>query len=92
VQARFRVQATPMALITTSGAKEYRMAVQAQGWERRLIDLAQEALETQIAAAWHGIFDDDDLSAAYRVCEQVTKSHSRTFMMASSLYKVSLIL
>jgi phytoene synthase len=61
------------------------MAVQAQGWERRLIDLAQESLETQIAAALHGIFDDDDLSAAYRVCEQVTKSHSRTFMMASSL-------
>lgn len=61
------------------------MAVQAQGWERRLIDLAQEALETQIAAALHGIFDDDDLSAAYRACEQITKSHSRTFMMASSL-------
>ena len=61
------------------------MAVQAQGWERRLIDLAQEALETQIAAALHGILDDDDLSAAYRVCEQVTKAHSRTFMMASSL-------
>ncbi len=61
------------------------MAVQAQGWERRLIDLAQETFETQIAAALHGIFDDDDLSSAYRVCEQVTKSHSRTFMMASSL-------
>jgi phytoene synthase len=61
------------------------MAVQAQGWERRLIDLAQEAFETQIAAALHGIFDDDALSAAYRVCEQVTKSHSRTFMMASGL-------
>jgi phytoene synthase len=61
------------------------MAVQAQGWERRLIDLAQEALETQIAAALQGIFDDDALSAAYRVCEQVTKNHSRTFMMASGL-------
>lgn len=61
------------------------MAVQSHGWERRLIDLAQEALETQIAAALHGIFDDDDLSAAYRVCEQLTKGHSRTFMMASGL-------
>lgn len=61
------------------------MAVQAHGWERRLIDLAQEAFETQIASALHGIFDDDDLRAAYRVCDHVTKSHSRTFMMASSL-------
>jgi 15-cis-phytoene synthase len=61
------------------------MAVQSQGWERRLIDLAQEALETQFAAALHGIWDDDDLSAAYRACEQVTKRHSRTFMMASGL-------
>lgn len=59
------------------------MAVQAHGWERRLIDQAQEALETHIVAAWHGIFDDDDLSAAYRSCEQITKSHSRTFHMAS---------
>jgi phytoene synthase len=61
------------------------MAVQAQGWERRLIDLAQEALESQIAAALHGIYDDDDLAASYRICEQVTKGHSRTFMMASGL-------
>ncbi len=61
------------------------MAVQIQGWERRLIDQAQEALETHITAAWHGIFDDGDLSASYRACEQITKSHSRTFHMASSL-------
>jgi phytoene synthase len=61
------------------------MAVQAHGWERRLIDLAQEALESQIAAALHGIYDDDDLRAAYHVCEQITKSHSRTFMLASGL-------
>ena len=61
------------------------MAVQAQGWERRLIDLAQEALETQIAAALHGIWDDDDLSAAYRTCARITKTHSRTFLMASGL-------
>lgn len=61
------------------------MAVQAHGWERRLIDLAQEALETQIAAALHGIWDDDDLSTAYRACEQITKRHSRTFFMASGL-------
>ncbi|MFZ2362613.1 MAG: squalene/phytoene synthase family protein [Anaerolineae bacterium] len=61
------------------------MAVQAHGWERRLIDLAQEALESQIAAALHGITDDDDLAASYRACEQITKGHSRTFLMASGL-------
>lgn len=61
------------------------MAVQAHGWERRLIDLAQEALESQIAAALHGIYDDDDLAVSYRACEQITKSHSRTFLMASGL-------
>ncbi len=60
------------------------MAVQAHGWERRLIDLAQEALGSQIAAALYGIYDDD-LAASYRACEQITRSHSRTFMMASGL-------
>lgn len=61
------------------------MAVQAHGWERRLIEQAQEALESQIAAALHGIFDESELNAAYRACEQITRSHSRTFMMASGL-------
>ena len=59
------------------------MAVQAQGWERRLIDLAYEALEGQIAAALHFTNDDRALAAAYKTCEQLTKSHSRTFHMAS---------
>ena len=59
------------------------MAVQAQGWERRLIDLAYEALEGQIAAALHFTNDDQSLTAAYKTCEQLTKSHSRTFHMAS---------
>ena len=61
------------------------MAVQAQGWERRLIDLAHEALEGQIAAALHFSSDDRALAAAYKTCEQITKTHSRTFHMASGL-------
>ena len=61
------------------------MAVQAQGWERRLIDLAQEALESQIAAALHFTNDARSFAAAYRTCEQITKCHSRTFHMASGL-------
>ncbi len=50
------------------------MAVQAHGWERRLIDLAQEALESQIAAALHGIYDDDDLAC---VLPRLRADHQR---------------
>jgi phytoene synthase len=61
------------------------MAVHAHGWERRLIDLAHEALEGQIAAALHFTNDDRALSAAYKECDHITKTHSRTFHLASSL-------
>ncbi len=61
------------------------MAVQIYGWERRLIDLAHEALEGQIAAALQGIHDERAMGAAYAQCEQLTKAHSRTFFMASGL-------
>ena len=45
------------------------MAVQAQGWERRLIDLAYEALEGQIAAALHFSDDNRSMAATYKTCE-----------------------
>lgn len=61
------------------------MAVHAHGWERRLIDLAHEALEGQIAAAFHITGDDRALAAAYKQCERITKAHSRTFHLASGL-------
>lgn len=61
------------------------MAIQAHGWERRLIDLAHEALESQIAAAFHFTSDDRALVAAYKECQQLTKVHSRTFHLASGL-------
>lgn len=60
------------------------MAVQAQPWERRLLDLAQEALESHMAAL-HLRSDDRELEAAYQRCNEITKEHSRTFFMASSL-------
>ena len=55
----------------TKSVKEQLMAVQAQGWERRLIDLAHEALEGQIAAALHFTNDARSLAAAYKSCEQL---------------------
>lgn len=61
------------------------MALQTYGWERRLIDLAHEALEGQIAAALQVIHDDRVMNAAYAACEQLTREHSRTFYMASGL-------
>lgn len=60
------------------------MTVHTQSWEVRLIALAQEALESHKAAfALH--HDNPALEAAYHHCEQVTKEHSRTFYLASSL-------
>lgn len=60
------------------------MAVQTQPWERRLLDLAQEALESHMAAL-HLRSDDRALAAAYAHCNKITKEHSRTFYMASGL-------
>ncbi len=60
------------------------MAVQIQPWEKRLLDLAQEALESHMAAL-HLRSDDRALDAAYAHCETITKEHSRTFYMASGL-------
>ncbi len=63
------------------------MALQFQPWERRLIDLAYEALEGHIAAlnALNVRSDDPALESAYQRCEQITREHSRTFFMASGL-------
>lgn len=60
------------------------MALQAHPWERRLLDLAQEALESHMAAL-HLRADDPDLEAAYEHCDAITKEHSRTFYLASGL-------
>lgn len=60
------------------------MALQFQPWERRLIDLAYEALEGHIAAL-QVKSDDPALESAYQRCEQITREHSRTFFLASGL-------
>lgn len=53
-------------------------------WETQLLSWAEEALRSQTPSA--GILADAPvLEAAYQHCEAVTKYHSRTFYMASSL-------
>lgn len=60
------------------------MALHVHPWERRLLDLAHEALESHIAAL-HSRADDPELELAYQHCEAITKEHSRTFYLASGL-------
>jgi 15-cis-phytoene synthase len=65
------------------------MSVQAYPWERSLLALAQEALDH------HRSRNEEDegelalpsplLREAYRYCEALTRSHSRTFYLASGL-------
>jgi len=61
------------------------MALRLQNsWEHRLLTLAQEALNSQTSST-HIFANDDELNAAYRHCDMLTREHSRTFFMASSL-------
>ncbi len=52
-------------------------------WEKRLLRMAYEGLDSiyHSAVAFDGLL----LEAAYRLCEQITRKHSRTFFLASSL-------
>ena len=52
-------------------------------WETRLIKMAYEGLDS----LHHRVvpFDAPLLEAAYRLCEQITREHSRTFFLASVL-------
>lgn len=52
-------------------------------WEYRLLNWAEEALNS--GAPGHIHADHDLLDAAYHHCEDITRQHSRTFYMASSL-------
>ena len=63
----------------THSVKERLMAVQAQGWERRLIDLAHEALEGQIAAALHSSSDDRALATAYKLASRSPRPTAAPF-------------
>lgn len=53
-------------------------------WEHKLIDWAHEGLESQAAHDFH-IRDQVALAAAYDRCQAITREHSRTFYLASSL-------
>jgi phytoene synthase len=53
-------------------------------WEYRLLAWAEEAMKTRTVGG--GIETDKHLlDAAYRHCDAITRTHSRTFYMASSL-------
>jgi len=53
-------------------------------WEYRLLSWAEEALKTQSPASnIHA--DSKILSAAYQQCDIITRTHSRTFYLASGL-------
>jgi 15-cis-phytoene synthase len=55
-----------------------------QSWEYRLLSWAEDALNNSIPTPTLET-DHVALSAAYEHCKDVTKTHSRTFFMASSL-------
>ena len=58
--------------------------LQTQAWERNLLALAHEALNSD---SHHGLADIDSelLAEAYAVCEQLTAENSRSFYWASAL-------
>jgi 15-cis-phytoene synthase len=60
------------------------MSLLQQPWEVRLLTAAQEALDSQ---SMQGRVETNsrDLREAYRVCEVMTRRHSKTFYLASAL-------
>lgn len=61
-----------------------RIEVPIQGWEYQLLAWAQEPLRS-LATKEHIHSNREMLAAAYRYCEALTRFHSRTFYLASSL-------
>jgi 15-cis-phytoene synthase len=59
--------------------------LQAQVWERHLLDLAHEALESEVNLAAYNASSGTSLQAAYHRCRVITSDNSRTFFMASNL-------
>ncbi|QPC81404.1 phytoene/squalene synthase family protein [Phototrophicus methaneseepsis] len=58
--------------------------LQSQPWEVRLLRAATEALDSQKLHITHPT-DQSVMATAYDYCEQMTRVHSRTFFVASSL-------
>jgi phytoene synthase len=63
------------------------MSLQTQSWERRLLDLAHEALESHIATL-HFNNDLQTLQLAYDHCFDITKEYSKTFYLSSGLLQL----
>jgi 15-cis-phytoene synthase len=59
--------------------------LQAQYWERQLLDRANAALESGISTQNIMFIDDLTLQEAYARCKEITRENSKTFYMASSL-------
>jgi 15-cis-phytoene synthase len=71
-----------LSVLKEEGAK---VSIQITHWEHPLLAMAIEALESHEAEERTLASSDLALQIAYRICEQVTRVHSRTFFMASSL-------
>ncbi len=61
------------------------MTLQTPAWEPRLLSLAQEAFHSITISFPKSIADEALLDQAYEHCESITKHHSRSFYLASSL-------
>lgn len=61
------------------------MSLQIQSWENVLLARAQEALQNHNPQQHTLTANQAELSAAYDVCNQMTRHHSKTFYMASAL-------
>ena len=59
------------------------LMLQVQVWEHRLLDLAHQALDSDVSA--HQVSDHALLEKAYRQCEDITRQNSKTFFLASGL-------
>jgi phytoene synthase len=54
-------------------------------WEKTLNDLAFEGIDRSLNVPHSPILDQEKLQLAYKHCINITKEHSKTFYMASSL-------
>jgi 15-cis-phytoene synthase len=57
--------------------------IQVQQWEHRLLDLAHQALDSDVSE--HLVSDQVLLEKAYLQCETITRENSKTFFLASGL-------
>ncbi len=64
------------------------MTVQIDAWEHHLLAQAYEPLENRLRHAIRPATNRDRYQHAYAYCQDITREHSRTFYMASSLLPV----